>query len=215
MRDLIPNSYNYVSVSDLYISTIGLHTLLQQNRWTDRGNIWYISRSHIHECGFWERGRAVSFLGIHISDLVHSILPFINFPSFQSPFSCTPFSIPFLSSSSIFPILVFEPFPVLTLPTLSVPLFASPLPSSYLRLIPLLSCSFFSTALPPPPSSNNIHRFFHCTSLSRLSLLLSLCSLHLHKPPPPPPSTSTCLFTWLNTFNFNFKKMTSSILIFR
>jgi hypothetical protein len=28
-----------VSVSDLYIPTIGLHILLQENRWTDRGNI--------------------------------------------------------------------------------------------------------------------------------------------------------------------------------
>jgi hypothetical protein len=33
------NSYIYVSVSDLYIPTIGLPILLQENRWTDRGNI--------------------------------------------------------------------------------------------------------------------------------------------------------------------------------
>ncbi len=31
--------------------------------------IWeYINRSQIHECGNWERGRAVSFLGIHKSN---------------------------------------------------------------------------------------------------------------------------------------------------
>jgi hypothetical protein len=34
-----PNSYIYVSVSDLYIPTIGSPILLQENRWTDRGNI--------------------------------------------------------------------------------------------------------------------------------------------------------------------------------
>ena len=34
-----PNSYIYVSVSDLYIPTIRLPILLQQNRWTDRGSI--------------------------------------------------------------------------------------------------------------------------------------------------------------------------------
>jgi hypothetical protein len=32
----------------------------------------YINRSQIHECGNWERGRTVSFLGIHKSDLVCS-----------------------------------------------------------------------------------------------------------------------------------------------
>jgi hypothetical protein len=34
-----PNSYIHVSVCDLYIPTIGLHVLLQENRWTDHGNI--------------------------------------------------------------------------------------------------------------------------------------------------------------------------------
>ena len=33
------NSYIHVSVSDLYIPTIGLPILLQENRWTDPGNI--------------------------------------------------------------------------------------------------------------------------------------------------------------------------------
>jgi hypothetical protein len=35
LRGLVPNSYIHVSVSDLYIPTIGLHILLQQNRWAD------------------------------------------------------------------------------------------------------------------------------------------------------------------------------------
>ncbi len=33
-----PNSYILVSVSDLYIPLIGLPILLQENRWTKRGN---------------------------------------------------------------------------------------------------------------------------------------------------------------------------------
>jgi hypothetical protein len=35
----VPNSYIDVSVSDLYIRTIGLPILLQENRYTDHGNI--------------------------------------------------------------------------------------------------------------------------------------------------------------------------------
>jgi hypothetical protein len=50
LRGLVPNSYIHVSVSDLYITTIGLPIVL--------------NRSQIHECRNWERGRAVSFLGI-------------------------------------------------------------------------------------------------------------------------------------------------------
>jgi hypothetical protein len=63
---LVPNSYINVSVSDLYITTIGLPFLLQQNKWTNR--------SQMHECRTWERGRAVSFLGIHKLDLVCSVV---------------------------------------------------------------------------------------------------------------------------------------------
>ncbi len=36
---LVPNLYIHESVSDSYIPTIGLPILLQQNRWTNRGNI--------------------------------------------------------------------------------------------------------------------------------------------------------------------------------
>ncbi len=38
LRGLVPNFPNYISVSDLYIPAIG-PPILQQNRWTDRGNI--------------------------------------------------------------------------------------------------------------------------------------------------------------------------------
>jgi hypothetical protein len=66
-RCFVPNFYIRVSLSELYISTIGSPILLQQNRWTDRG---------INECGNWKRGCAVSFLGIHKSDLVGSAAHF-------------------------------------------------------------------------------------------------------------------------------------------
>jgi hypothetical protein len=39
LRCLGPNSYIHVFVHDLYIPKIGLPILLQENRWTDRGNI--------------------------------------------------------------------------------------------------------------------------------------------------------------------------------
>ncbi len=36
--------------------------------------LWeYVNRSQIHECGNWERGRTVSFLGLHKSDLLCSL----------------------------------------------------------------------------------------------------------------------------------------------
>jgi hypothetical protein len=39
LRGLVSNSYIHVSVSDLFIHTIDLPILLQENRWTDRENI--------------------------------------------------------------------------------------------------------------------------------------------------------------------------------
>jgi hypothetical protein len=39
LRGLNPNFYIHVSVSDLYIPTIGLPILSQENMWTDPGNI--------------------------------------------------------------------------------------------------------------------------------------------------------------------------------
>jgi hypothetical protein len=36
---LSPSSYTHISVRDLYISWIGLPILLQENMWTDPGNI--------------------------------------------------------------------------------------------------------------------------------------------------------------------------------
>jgi hypothetical protein len=36
---LSPSSYTHISVRELYISRIGLPILLQENMWTDPGNI--------------------------------------------------------------------------------------------------------------------------------------------------------------------------------
>jgi hypothetical protein len=46
LRGVVPNSYIHVSVSDLYITTIGLPILLQESIVGE-----YINRSQIHECG--------------------------------------------------------------------------------------------------------------------------------------------------------------------
>jgi hypothetical protein len=43
LRGLATNSYIHVSVSDVYIPTIGLPILLQENRWTD---LWHIKIAH-------------------------------------------------------------------------------------------------------------------------------------------------------------------------
>ncbi len=48
-------------------SHVGPPIFLQQNRQTDRGNIW-INRSQKHEWRNWDRGRAVSYLGIFVSN---------------------------------------------------------------------------------------------------------------------------------------------------
>jgi len=66
LRGHSPNSYIHVSVSDSYIPTVGLPILLEENRWTDWGDI-YIDRSQTQECGNWDWGRAIPFLGIHKS----------------------------------------------------------------------------------------------------------------------------------------------------
>ncbi len=57
----------FMFLSDLYIPAIGPPIFLQQNRQTNRGNI-HINHSQRHECRNWDWGRAVSFLGIFVSN---------------------------------------------------------------------------------------------------------------------------------------------------
>ncbi len=47
-----PKSYIHVSVRYFFIPLIGLHILLQENRWAER--VEYIDRSQTHECGNWD-----------------------------------------------------------------------------------------------------------------------------------------------------------------
>jgi hypothetical protein len=58
---LVPNTYIHASVGDFYIPTIGLPILLQENKWTNRGNISIANRYMNVEIGtqaaqidFWE-----------------------------------------------------------------------------------------------------------------------------------------------------------------
>ncbi len=68
LRGLRPNFHIHVSVRDLYIPRIGPHAyFLQQNR---QIKTWeYINRSQTHECGNWDCGRAIPFLGIFVYNL--------------------------------------------------------------------------------------------------------------------------------------------------
>ncbi len=53
--------HSCVSESDLNISRIGPHIFLQLNR-----KIEYINRSQTHECGNWDCGGPIPFLGIFV-----------------------------------------------------------------------------------------------------------------------------------------------------
>jgi hypothetical protein len=67
---LSPNFHIRVSVSDLYIfqDQSTYFSAAKEADWS-----WeYINCWQVHECRNWERGHAVSFLGIHKSDFQHS-----------------------------------------------------------------------------------------------------------------------------------------------
>ncbi len=70
---LSPNSYIHVSVSDLCIPTFGLRIFCCCCRKIGGPSWEYIkSLTQIHECGNWDKGHAVSFLGVHKSDFLCS-----------------------------------------------------------------------------------------------------------------------------------------------
>ncbi len=86
LRGHSPNSYIHVSVSDLYIPTIGRLPILLQ------GRLWeYIDRSQTHECGHCDWGRAIPFLEIHRSKflcIAVSISVSVSFSAWETIFSC-------------------------------------------------------------------------------------------------------------------------------
>jgi hypothetical protein len=61
---LSPNFQINVYVSNFIFPWFGLPILLHENMWTDPGNI-YINRSQTHECGTWDWGSTIPFLGIY------------------------------------------------------------------------------------------------------------------------------------------------------
>jgi hypothetical protein len=63
-----PNFHIHVSACGRYIYFQDWFALLLPNRQWE-----YINRFQIHECRNWERGRAVSFPGIHKSDFRYSV----------------------------------------------------------------------------------------------------------------------------------------------
>jgi hypothetical protein len=72
LRGYSPNPYIHVSVSDLYIPLVGLHNLLQENRWTKRGV--YRSLTHMNvEIGLRPR-RVIPFLGTHKFKYICSVV---------------------------------------------------------------------------------------------------------------------------------------------
>ncbi len=88
LRGLSPNFHIHVSARDFYIPAMGPPILLRENMWTDPGNI-YKPLTQTHECGNWDWGRAIPFLGIHKWDFCGSAtIPLIVVPCSQSGLTC-------------------------------------------------------------------------------------------------------------------------------
>ncbi len=75
LRGLSPNFHIHVSVSDLYIPTVGLPILQQENRWNDCGNILIVHR-HIN---VEIRTEASQFVfGEHINQIIFAVLSILS-----------------------------------------------------------------------------------------------------------------------------------------
>ena len=69
---LSPDFHIHVSVSDLYIPRIGPHISSSRNGSSIVG-IYSIIRSQTHECGNWDWGPDIPFLGIFVSNFRHFV----------------------------------------------------------------------------------------------------------------------------------------------
>jgi hypothetical protein len=65
LRDLSPNFHIHVSASDLYFLRIGPHISCSIIGRSMVG-IYTVNRSQTHECGNWDCGGAIPFLGIFV-----------------------------------------------------------------------------------------------------------------------------------------------------
>ncbi len=91
LRDLVPNAYIHVSVSDLYFPR---SACLWGRGCSKIGGpiVGIYKSSQIHECENWEWGSSVSFLGIHKSDLFYNVFSTYKVQSLYKAVSSRHFS---------------------------------------------------------------------------------------------------------------------------
>jgi hypothetical protein len=70
LRSLSPNFHIHVPVSGLEVPRIGQHIFRHLKRQTDCENT---NPSQTHECGNWDGGRVIPFLGIFVSNFRYCV----------------------------------------------------------------------------------------------------------------------------------------------